>query len=191
MNQNLHKTDKRQQIIESAYKVFYESGFHAAGVDSLLIDTGISKRTLYKYFRSKEELVAATIGYYQELTFLSLIHALEAKTDDPKQKIIEIFISKKDAFNRGDFTGCFAMNAKLEFEGKNPLIEKSCTNFVRSMEAYIEKLCHDAKLADPSSAASKIIMLLQGTIVYAQSSRNPAAVDNALDFVRDLLCSHP
>ena len=54
---------KKQDIIRLAYDVFYKHGFHATGVDKLLNDSGISKRTMYKYFRSKEELIAATIAH--------------------------------------------------------------------------------------------------------------------------------
>lgn len=187
MTDILKRSEKLDLIIDSAYKVFYENGFHAAGVDSLLIDTGISKRTLYKYFRSKEDLIAATVKHFQHLTFKALGAELERRTDDPKQKILEIFKMKKEAFEQGNFTGCFATNAKLEFEGKNPLIEQSCTCFVRSVEDFIAGLCDEAGVKDPKKSASKIMMLLQGTIVYGQSTRSPEAADNAYELVKEIL----
>lgn len=187
MSTDPQENSKRQQIIAAAYKVFYESGFHAAGVDRLLANTGISKRTLYKHFRSKEELIAATISHYQQETFNALAAELGKRAKDPKQKILEIFRLKKEAFEQGDFTGCFATNAKLEFEGKHPIIEQSCTTYVRSVEGYIGALCQEAKIPNPKAAASKLVMLLQGAIVYTQSSHNPKAIDNALALAKDIL----
>lgn len=187
MTEILKRSEKVDLIINSAYKVFYENGFHAAGVDSLLSDTGVSKRTLYKYFRTKEDLIAATVKHFQQLTFETLGAELARRTDDPKQKILEIFKIKKEAFEQGNFTGCFATNAKLEFEGKNPLIEHCCTCFVRSVEDFIADLCVDAGVTDPKKSASKIMMLLQGAIVYGQSTRNPEAADNAYELVKEIL----
>ena len=55
---------KRQEIIDAAYRCFYDGGFHATGVDTVMADTGISKRTLYKYFPSKEHLIEAVLEHY-------------------------------------------------------------------------------------------------------------------------------
>jgi AcrR family transcriptional regulator len=51
--------DKRLEIVKWVFDRFYEGGFYVTGIDTAMAGSGISKRTLYKYFPSKEQLIAA------------------------------------------------------------------------------------------------------------------------------------
>ena len=55
-------SSKRRQIIEGARKVFLERGFDAASMGEIARVAGVSKGTLYVYFKSKEELFEAVVG---------------------------------------------------------------------------------------------------------------------------------
>ncbi len=59
-------------MISAAYSLFYKNGFHATGVDAIMEKAGISKRTLYKYFASKEALIVASIEYYHQLRYKNI-----------------------------------------------------------------------------------------------------------------------
>ena len=56
-----HKTTKRDQIIEAAKAEFHENGFAGASMDRVSERAGASKRTVYRYFESKEALFRALI----------------------------------------------------------------------------------------------------------------------------------
>ena len=49
------------RIVEAAYYLFYRRGFTRVGVDEIAARAGITKRTLYSHFRSKDDLVAAAM----------------------------------------------------------------------------------------------------------------------------------
>lgn len=49
---------KREQILEGARRVFVKDGFAAASTDAIAAEAGVSKRTLYSYYPSKEDLFA-------------------------------------------------------------------------------------------------------------------------------------
>ena len=49
----------RERILETADRLFYGQGIRAVGVDTVAAEIGISKRTLYNYFPSKDELIVA------------------------------------------------------------------------------------------------------------------------------------
>ena len=62
------KQDKtRRRIVEAAYESFWRSGFARASVDSIAERAGLTKRTLYSYFRSKDDLLAAVLQKYSDL----------------------------------------------------------------------------------------------------------------------------
>ncbi len=51
----------REQIIQATMMQIYKFGFRKFTVDDLATDLGISKKTLYKYFKSKDELISTVI----------------------------------------------------------------------------------------------------------------------------------
>ena len=59
--------DKREQLVEQAFRLFYRQGVYAVGINKVLDESGIAKKTLYNHFASKEALVAATVSYRDSL----------------------------------------------------------------------------------------------------------------------------
>ena len=180
---------KRDEIIRTAYEIFYKHGFHATGIDRLLADTGISKRTLYKHFRSKEDLIVAAIAYYQDTLFGALPRELQRLASDPEGQLLGIFELRREAFERGDFTGCFAINAKVEFEGKHGGVETACVRFNRDLEALMRGLCEQGGYADPQQTARQLTLLLEGTIIYAQIHRDASVAVTARDTAATILAA--
>jgi AcrR family transcriptional regulator len=50
---------RKNQILDAAMTVFARSGFHEARMDDIVQESGLSKGTLYWYFKSKEEIITA------------------------------------------------------------------------------------------------------------------------------------
>lgn len=182
---------KRDEIIQTAYAVFYKHGFHATGVDRLLDVSRISKRTLYKYFRSKEELIEATVDYYGEVTLAGIARELARRGGDARAKILALFDMRREALETGDFSGCFAISAGLEYAGKHKELEASCTGFLKTLEEFITGLCKEAEYKNPQTVARKIMVLLQGTIIYGQCQHDPAIATAARDVAEMILKSEP
>jgi len=57
----------RRRIIETAYELFYRKGFARVGVDMVAERAGLTKRTLYYHFRSKDALLAAVLEFHHEM----------------------------------------------------------------------------------------------------------------------------
>ncbi|NBV05900.1 MAG: TetR/AcrR family transcriptional regulator [Proteobacteria bacterium] len=169
----LKDTNKKKEIIKLAFETFYEQGFHATGVDKLLLESGISKRTLYKYFSSKEDLIREAIVFYKKNFFNAMDLELKKRCKNPAKKIAAIFDMKYEKLKRRNYSGCFAVNARIEFEGKNKEIESECLQFVDQLQNFIFKLCKEAKYKNPKKLSQQILILLQGTMIYSQSKRDP------------------
>ncbi len=178
---------KRDEIIKLAFDTFYEHGFHATGVDKLLLQSGISKRTLYKYFPTKEDLIKEAIIFYGQNFFGEMIKNIEAKYKNPTDKILAIFDMKHKKLKSGDYSGCFAINARLEFDGKNKKIESQCSQAGSQVQDFIFKLCKEGKYKNPKKLAQQIVILLQGATVYAQACRDDKAASVAKEVAKLLL----
>jgi len=178
---------KRDEIVQYAYEAFYKHGFRATAVDKVLADSGISKRTVYKYFPSKELLIAAAIEHYQTILFATITEELARRGATPQDKILALFDIKHEAFERGDYSGCFALNAKLEYEGKDAAIEKASATFGKALEKFITTLCAEAGCKDAAFTAKQITILFHGVVVYAQAQRDAVTAITAKEMARALL----
>jgi AcrR family transcriptional regulator len=63
----MSQTSKREQIVDVALSLFYQGGFNATGVDKIVSESGVTKKTLYAHFKSKDELILATLRRRDEL----------------------------------------------------------------------------------------------------------------------------
>lgn len=181
------KVSKREEIVARAYAVFHKHGLHATGVDTVMADTGISKRTLYKYFRTKEALIEAVVGHYQTLMFELIPQELAARSDDPLERILCLFDLKSEAFAFNDFGGCFALNAKLEFKDKEKGIDAACGKFYELFEGYVTTLCEAAHCANPAMTARQLVILFAGGLVIGQMHHDAARIAMAKEMARRLV----
>jgi len=77
------KTDQtRQPIVDAAYESFWRSGFTRTNVDSIAAWANLIKRTLYSYFGSKDDLLAAALFRHSELAAARLQRIGERIPDD-------------------------------------------------------------------------------------------------------------
>ncbi len=59
--------ETQRRIVEAAYYLFYRKGFTRVSMDEIAARARLTKRTLYGHFRSKDDLLAATLQRYSEL----------------------------------------------------------------------------------------------------------------------------
>jgi len=59
-------SNKRDQLLSTAEDLFYRDGYHATGIDRILAESGVAKMTLYKHFKSKDELIVAVLDARHE-----------------------------------------------------------------------------------------------------------------------------
>jgi len=180
-------TSKRTEIISQALETFYQYGFHTTSVDKVLDKINVSKRTLYKYFRSKEELVEQAVRYYQVEAIRVIQEELANRSQDPTGKLLALFDWRREILEAGDYSGCFALNAQSEYQNRSQLIELACTEFLQGLEKIISDLCIEARYPNPSQLTKQLMILLEGVIVYGAARRDSSVATAAQDIARLLL----
>ncbi len=58
---------RSEHLVNVALRLFYTNGFHATGIDGILDEAGVAKMTLYKHFRSKDQLILAALKKRDEM----------------------------------------------------------------------------------------------------------------------------
>jgi len=185
MEQSVGLEGKKLEIVKYAFDRFYESGFHATGMEAALAGSGISKRTIYKYFPSKEDLIEAVLQLYSENVLHELFDPV-ANISDPREKIIAFFDVRK-APGRMFTRGCLGMKAAQEYTGKHDHIVKLGIYANSLGEAKFLELCRQAGFAKPGHLAKQLNLIFQGALVLSHTSGNTAPFMLAKDAVATLL----
>lgn len=179
--------DKRQQLIHTALTLFYAHGIHAIGINEILKESGIAKKTLYHHFASKEALVVAALEERNQrfLTWLNS-HLEKGKNDwDVVEKLFSAlsdwFLDKAEEL--GHFRGCFFINTSAEYGDPNSAINQRCQQHKQDVQALIQRHLPNTQ-ADTVEA---ICLLKEGAISSAYVSRDTNAAKVSLAIVRTLL----
>src|SRR6201992_1636065 len=126
------KQTMKERILETADKLFYLQGIRAIGVDTIAAEIGISKRTLYNHFPSKDALICA----YLERRFVT------ARPSDksPVEQILGYFDALERRFSAKDFRGCPFVNAVAELGPKDRAVKKIASAFKESRRQWFRDL---------------------------------------------------
>lgn len=158
---------KRDVIVDSALRLFKQQGINSTGVAAISDAANTSKKTLYKYFSSKEELVLAALRKDDEIGRNALLNYIQRAQGEPIEKILSIFDFYHGWFNSPTFTGCMFTNSAAEIADTHEPSRRVCAEHKLIIAEYIEKLLRKAGVLEPVEKAKQLNLLLEGAIVYA------------------------
>jgi AcrR family transcriptional regulator len=179
MNRWSAKEVMQERILETADRLFYGQGIRAVGVDTIAAEIGISKRTLYNYFPSKDELVVAYL----------LRHFIPARTSDrpPLEQILRIFDWLERWFSTDTFRGCPFVNAVAELGDATHPGTKMAVAFKEQRRLWMRDVLSRLNVADPDTLATQVAILPEGAIIAALIRGDPAMARAAKAAARVLL----
>jgi AcrR family transcriptional regulator len=143
---------KRDAVLRAAVRMFNERGFHATSLDDVATSLGISKRTIYHYLASKDQVLleCVTIGLNQLLDA-----AAEARTEEGSGRArLARFLRRYAEINMDDFGRCVIRT------GEEALSAESRPRFralKRQIDSALRQLLSDA-IADGTIAATDVRM---------------------------------
>ena len=172
-------SSKREQLIKTAVELFAKNGIHATGIDAIVEHSGVTKKTLYAHFHSKEELVLVALRHYDGQFRKAFMRQVEAKANSPKARLLAVFDVAEHWFGQNNFYGCMFINSIGEYSETDTPIRQVCKEYKRLMKGYLRELCKQAGIAGAAKLADEVALLLEGAIVTAQVSENPKAAQIA------------
>jgi AcrR family transcriptional regulator len=150
------KPTMRTRILETADRLFYLRGIRAVGVDTIAAEIGISKRTLYNHFPSKDTLIAAYLaGRFRQVP---------SSEKPPVEQILGTFDSLHRRFAARDFRGCPFVNAVAELGSEDRAVKKIAIAFKESRRVWFRDLLVQLGAADADGLATQLTLLVDGAI---------------------------
>ena len=160
------KPSMKVRILETADRLFYLQGLRAVGVDTIAAEIGISKRTLYNHFPSKDALIAA---------YLARRFVTPRPSDKPPaEQILGTFDSLERRFASKDFRGCPFVNAVAELGSEDQSVRKIAIAFKESRRLWFRNLLAQLGVADAEGLATQLALLVDGSIAQDLVRNDPA-----------------
>jgi AcrR family transcriptional regulator len=167
------------RILETADRLFYGQGIRAMGVDTIAAETGISKRTLYNHFPSKDALIVAYLKRRLRL--------VPTSTKPPAQQILDDFERLERAFAAEGFRGCAFVNAVAELKDPRHAANEIALTFKEMRRQWFRELLGRAGVADPDGLSLQLMLLVDGAIAAALVRRDPTVARAARAAARTLI----
>lgn len=184
---------KKLSLIKTALGLFYINGIHAVGINEVLKQSGIAKKTLYHHFASKEELILETLKY-RDTVFITWLNNKLEEVPQGKQALIALFYALDDWFNNrcpelNTFNGCFFINACAEYSHPQSLIFLACKQHKENIRAIINAHVQQFEADQEKSEilTNNLCLLKEGAITTAKVQSQPAAALNVIPLVSSLI----
>src|SRR4030088_2114762 len=174
------KPTMKERILETADRLFYLQGIRAVGVDTIAAEIGISKRTLYNHFPSKDELISAYLA--------RRFKQPPSPAHPPVEQILGTFDSLERRFASKDFRGCPFVNAVAEL-GEDQSVRKVAFAFKESRRLWFRDLLAQLGVPDAEGLATQLALLVDGSIAQDLVRNDPAMARAAKDAARVLLAN--
>lgn len=176
----------RARLIQAASHLFYREGIGRVSVDAVAAKAGVTKRTLYYHFPSKDDLVAAYLEARDQPNLALMAQWYREAAGGPAARVEILFRNLAQSARHPKWRGCAFLRTIAELA---PLpghpARKAGARHKRVFEAWLaEEL---AEAADPGTLARQVVILLDGALAASLTHRDAAYVEAAGEAARSLV----
>jgi AcrR family transcriptional regulator len=160
-------TPAARRVLDAASELFYERGIHAVGVDTISEAAGVSKKTLYDRFGSKDALVVAYLQHRDARWRQHVAAVLDGVPDPGVRRVLAVFDAAISWNDKNNAKGCSAINARAEVsdaDGAQSVLPEVTRQKVWMLDLFTA-LCREAGVARPETAGQTLMLLYEGAIV--------------------------
>ncbi|AMS44069.1 TetR/AcrR family transcriptional regulator [Aminobacter aminovorans] len=170
----------RERIVDAASKLFYGEGIRAVSVDAVAEKAGLTKRTLYYHFQSKDELIAAYLDGRDQPNLALFQRWFGEAEGGIDQKIRAIFQNLAKAARHPRWKGCGYLRTAAELADMpgHPAIKTGIAHKKR-VEAWLASAFAAEGVRSPELLARQIILLLDGCFAVVLLNRDASYMETA------------
>lgn len=177
MNDITHN-ETRDIILDVTEKLIYRHGIAATGMDLLVKTAGVSRKSIYRYFANKDELVIAALQRRDE-RWMQWLRGEVERAEDSGERLLALFSALKAWFGSADFRGCAFINTSGETGDPQDPLRLLAKAHKQKLFEYALELCEAHGTPDPERQAAQLLILIDGAITVALVMGDATAADNA------------
>jgi AcrR family transcriptional regulator len=170
----------RTRIIEAAAKLYYGEGIRSVSVDAVADKAGVTKRTLYYHFKSKDDLIAAYLDARDQPNLKTFARWFQDTKGSLPAKIEGIFTNLAKSARHPKWKGCGFLRTAAELAGLpgHPAM-KIGARHKSNVESWLAGVMSDGGIGNAGDLARQIVILLDGAFSTTLIHRDPAYIEAA------------
>lgn len=162
------------RILYTAHDLFYRDGIRATGIDRVIAESGVAKKTFYRYFPSKDDLIVAFLTFRHD-NWMAWFRDALARHGGTLNALAPALA---EWFGSENYRGCAFINSVVEVGATLPQAIDISRRHKRDMTAAIRALMPASRTAKADAQA--LALAVDGAIVAAQFADSPADALKAL-----------
>jgi AcrR family transcriptional regulator len=175
-NNDGHSSSGRERISQAAYELFSRDGTQSVGIDAVIAHAGAAKMTLYRNFRSKDELILDFLRRREQLWTRDWLQAeAQQRGHSPQARLLAIFEVFGEWFADPDFDGCAFLTTMIEIKDPESPVRQASVQHLANIREFIKALAAEAGIADTDAFARQWHILMKGSIMAAHEGDLAAA----------------
>ncbi|MDX7998479.1 TetR/AcrR family transcriptional regulator [Xenorhabdus sp. Reich] len=168
----------RNKLLEVTESLIYQYGIHSTGMEQIVKETGISRKTIYRYFTNKDDLCAQALLSRDE-RWIRWFSESSLKGESPEACILEMFNALRSWFMSEEFRGCAFINTAGEISDPAHPIRIIAKEHKQKIFLFITQLTEKLGVSEPLELARQLLVLIDGAITVAMVMNMPSAADDA------------
>jgi AcrR family transcriptional regulator len=166
--QGTESSDVRERILECASALFYRQGVRAVGVDLVVERAGVAKTSLYRHFRTKDDLVVAFLER-EDVDFWTTWDGVAAKyANDPAGELAAHMRWIGERLSRSNYRGCPQINVSAEFPEQDHPSRQVARAHMQGLRSRLDAIARRLNVTYPDILAAQLALLINGAFVSSE-----------------------
>jgi AcrR family transcriptional regulator len=182
------KPGPRERLLNSARELTYTHGV-TVGIDAILEDAGVARRSLYQHFGGKEGLIAETLRSTADDDVQRYRDALDSGGEDPRQRLLAVFDALEQTTSSKRFHGCRYTAADLTLTDPDHPAHAETRAYKQRLHTLFEHELKQLGHPKPAHAADQLLLLIDGVLVGAVTRPETHPAKAARELAEHVLAS--
>ncbi len=171
-----HSDEVRDRILRTASALFYNEGAHAVGVDLVVERAGVAKTSLYRHFRTKDDLIAAFLHREDEAFWAKWDSVAQHHPSDAQAELDAHMQWIGERIGRKNYRGCPQLNMAAEFSDADHPARVVAASHKEELRRRLKGIAQRLRVRRPDELAAQLLLLVNGAFVSSQAVSADEAV---------------
>jgi AcrR family transcriptional regulator len=159
------KASPRERLLEAAASLTYRDGV-GIGIEALCKAAGVSKRSMYQLFESKDELLAASLERRASAYTAALLPAAH-DARPPRKRILHVFEQGESQADLPDFKGCQYLAVQIELKDQSHPASRVAHRVKEDLTGFFRAEAEKGGAGDPDLLARQLSLVFDGASARA------------------------
>jgi len=156
------RAERQEIVLDTAERLFSARSSRSVGMDELVRETGLGKMTVYRLFKSKDDLVGAYLSRKAATVLADLDAELIRLEDDPRAALLAVVDVVERDVTRAGFRGCPFTNVSSEYDDPQHPARSAAADYKFELHLRLERLADQLVPGGGDDLAAEVHLIIDG-----------------------------